>query len=139
MISGNIVTNCRNYGIFTEKQGSGSLYYSRGLLITAPAVEGPRPTDDVDVIIEVTGLAGYHRIVRELRERGHDKEPREQGHVRPDDGEDWEREGQGEEESVVAEVQGDPHDDRHAGRPAAGFGRALGSVARAGANGMGAR
>lgn len=26
----------------------------RGLLITDPAVEGPRPTKDVDVIVEVT-------------------------------------------------------------------------------------
>src|SRR3989304_9993939 len=43
---------------------------------------------------------------------GEDEEPREEADVRTDDGEDRERKREGQEQSVVAEVQGDPHDDR---------------------------
>jgi hypothetical protein len=42
----------------------------RGLLVTDPAVEGTRPTDDVDVIVEVAGLPGYYELASELRSRG---------------------------------------------------------------------
>jgi hypothetical protein len=33
----------------------------RGLLVTDPAMAGPRPTEDVDTIIEVTSLLKYWR------------------------------------------------------------------------------
>ena len=42
----------------------------RGLLITDPAVEGPRPTDDVDVIVEVASHVAYQKLAAELRDRG---------------------------------------------------------------------
>lgn len=39
------------------------------LWITAPAAPTPRPTRDVDVIVEVVSLAGYYQLGDELRER----------------------------------------------------------------------
>lgn len=41
-----------------------------GLLITNPAAVGVRPTEDVDAIIEVASLAGYHALQPLLAERG---------------------------------------------------------------------
>ncbi len=41
-----------------------------GLLITDPANPPIRPTEDVDIVAEVVALSGYHRIEKELRERG---------------------------------------------------------------------
>lgn len=40
-----------------------------GLLITQPAVADIRPTEDVDAIVEVATLAGYHALAKELAER----------------------------------------------------------------------
>jgi hypothetical protein len=42
----------------------------RGLLITDPAVEGPRPTKDIDVIAEVTPRSACYRLEEELRGLG---------------------------------------------------------------------
>lgn len=41
-----------------------------GLLLTNPAAAGVRPTEDVDAIIEVASLAGYHALQPLLAERG---------------------------------------------------------------------
>lgn len=41
-----------------------------GLLITNPAAAGVRPTEDVDAIVEVASLAGYHALQPLLAERG---------------------------------------------------------------------
>lgn len=41
-----------------------------GLLITDPANPPIRPTEDVDIVAEVLALSGYHRIEKNLRERG---------------------------------------------------------------------
>ena len=41
-----------------------------GLLLTHPAAAGVRPTEDVDAIIEVATLAGYHALHPLLAERG---------------------------------------------------------------------
>lgn len=41
-----------------------------GLLLTNPAVGGVRPTEDVDAIVEVASLAGYHALQPLLSERG---------------------------------------------------------------------
>lgn len=41
-----------------------------GLLLTNPAAAGVRPTEDVDAIIEVASLAGYHAMQPLLAERG---------------------------------------------------------------------
>lgn len=41
-----------------------------GLLLTNPAAAGVRPTEDVDAIIEVATLAGYHALHALLAERG---------------------------------------------------------------------
>jgi predicted nucleotidyltransferase len=41
-----------------------------GLLITNRAAAGVRPTEDVDAIVEVTTLAGYHALQPLLAERG---------------------------------------------------------------------
>lgn len=41
-----------------------------GLLITDPAMPPIRPTQDVDIVVEVLALADYHRIEKQLRERG---------------------------------------------------------------------
>jgi predicted nucleotidyltransferase len=41
-----------------------------GLLLTNPAAAGVRPTGDVDAIIEVASLAGYHALHPLLAERG---------------------------------------------------------------------
>jgi len=41
-----------------------------GLLLTDPAAPSPRVTIDVDVIVEVGSLAGYHRFSDRLKERG---------------------------------------------------------------------
>lgn len=40
------------------------------LLITDPSAFGVRPTDDVDVIVEVTSRPGYEKLESELRARG---------------------------------------------------------------------
>ena len=49
----------------------------RGLLVTDPAVEGPRPTDDVDVIAEVSPRSEYGRLEEELRALGFSNDMRE--------------------------------------------------------------
>lgn len=49
----------------------------RGLLITDPAVEGPRPTKDVDVIVEVSPRSAYYRLEEELRGLGFMNDMRE--------------------------------------------------------------
>jgi predicted nucleotidyltransferase len=41
-----------------------------GLLLTNPAAAGVRPTEDVDAIVEVASLAGYHALQPQLAERG---------------------------------------------------------------------
>ena len=41
-----------------------------GLLLTNPAAAGVRPTEDVDAIVEVASLAGYHALQPLLAERG---------------------------------------------------------------------
>ena len=41
-----------------------------GLLLTDPAAPSIRITRDVDVIVEVTSLAAYHRLTKDLREKG---------------------------------------------------------------------
>ena len=41
-----------------------------GLLLSDPAAPPIRVTKDVDVIVEVTTLTGYHRLSEQLRERG---------------------------------------------------------------------
>jgi hypothetical protein len=41
-----------------------------GLLVTDPAAAGVRPTEDVDAIVEVASLAGYHALRPLLAERG---------------------------------------------------------------------
>ncbi len=41
-----------------------------GLLLTNPAAAGVRPTEDVDAIVEVASLAGYHALHPQLAERG---------------------------------------------------------------------
>ena len=41
-----------------------------GLLITDRAAPDVRPTVDVDVLVEVTSLADYHRLEDRLRELG---------------------------------------------------------------------
>lgn len=41
----------------------------RGLLVTDPAVDAPRPTHDIDTIIEVSSLAQYHVFELELRKQ----------------------------------------------------------------------
>jgi len=41
-----------------------------GLLLTDPAAPSPRVTRDVDVIVEVGHLSGYHRFCERLKERG---------------------------------------------------------------------
>jgi hypothetical protein len=42
----------------------------RGLLITDPAAATERPTDDVDLIVELASAVAYHRFGRELRASG---------------------------------------------------------------------
>jgi hypothetical protein len=42
----------------------------RGLLVTDPAVDGPRPTDDADTIIEVSTLLQYQEFEAQLRTLG---------------------------------------------------------------------
>jgi hypothetical protein len=37
-----------------------------GLLMSQPALADIRPTEDVDAIVEVATLAGYHRLTQEL-------------------------------------------------------------------------
>jgi hypothetical protein len=49
----------------------------RGLLITDPAVEGPRPTKDVDVIVEVSPRSAYYQLEEELRDLGFKNDTRE--------------------------------------------------------------
>jgi predicted nucleotidyltransferase len=48
-----------------------------GLLLTDPAASPVRATQDVDVIVEVTSLASYHALERELEKSGfkHDRRP----------------------------------------------------------------
>lgn len=47
-----------------------------GLLITDPAMPAIRPTEDVDIVVEVAGLSGYHRVEQRLRERGFSQDMR---------------------------------------------------------------
>lgn len=49
----------------------------RGLLVTDPAVDAPRPTDDLDAIIEVASLGQYHEFELELRSLGFKNDLRE--------------------------------------------------------------
>ena len=42
----------------------------RGLLITDPGAPPERPTDDVDLIVELSSTAAYHRLAAELRSLG---------------------------------------------------------------------
>jgi hypothetical protein len=49
----------------------------RGLLITDSAVDGPRPTDDIDTIIEASSLSQYHQFELELRKLGFKNDLRE--------------------------------------------------------------
>jgi predicted nucleotidyltransferase len=42
----------------------------RGLLVTDPAAQAERPTDDVDVIVEVASLREYHQLGDDLRSLG---------------------------------------------------------------------
>jgi hypothetical protein len=42
----------------------------RGLLVTDPAASPPRPTDDVDLIIDVPSRLEYYRLGEELRQLG---------------------------------------------------------------------
>lgn len=41
-----------------------------GLLVSQPAVMDIRPTEDVDAIVEVASLAGYHALAKRLNARG---------------------------------------------------------------------
>lgn len=41
-----------------------------GLLIDNPQLMDVRPTEDVDAIVEVASLAGYHHLVEQLAQRG---------------------------------------------------------------------
>lgn len=41
-----------------------------GLLLTQPEVADVRATEDVDAIVEVFTLAGYHRLAKTLRRLG---------------------------------------------------------------------
>ncbi|MGC4367918.1 hypothetical protein [Hydrogenophaga sp. R2] len=41
-----------------------------GLLIDQPQLMDVRPTEDVDAIVEVASLAGYHQLAAQLSERG---------------------------------------------------------------------
>lgn len=45
-----------------------------GLLITDPAMPAIRPTEDVDIVVEVVALAGYHQIEGVLRGRGFEQD-----------------------------------------------------------------
>ena len=49
----------------------------RGLLVTDPAVDAPRPTHDIDTIIEVSSLAQYQVFELELRKLGFKNDIRE--------------------------------------------------------------
>jgi hypothetical protein len=42
----------------------------RGLLITDSAADAERPTDDIDVVVEIASLPDYHRLGAELRSFG---------------------------------------------------------------------
>jgi hypothetical protein len=42
----------------------------RGLLVTDPGAGPDRPTDDVDLIVELTSTAAYHRLAAELHALG---------------------------------------------------------------------
>lgn len=52
-----------------------------GLLITDPAMPAIRPTDDVDLIVEVLALSAYHRLETGLRERGFEQDLRPQAPI----------------------------------------------------------
>lgn len=41
-----------------------------GLLLSKPNLVDVRATEDVDAIVEVATLAGYHRLADELMQRG---------------------------------------------------------------------
>lgn len=47
----------------------------RGPLVTDPAVPGPRPTRDVDVIVDVSGLPHYEELCAQLRQLGFREDP----------------------------------------------------------------
>lgn len=42
----------------------------RGLLVTDPAAQGVRPTDDIDTIVEVGSLSAFHVLELELQRQG---------------------------------------------------------------------
>jgi len=49
----------------------------RGLLVTDAGAADVRPTDDVDVIVEVSSLAAYQQLESRLRSQGFKNDPRE--------------------------------------------------------------
>lgn len=53
----------------------------RGLLVTDAAVEGPRATDDVDTIIEISTLLQYQAFESELRHLGFKNDMRDDAPV----------------------------------------------------------
>jgi hypothetical protein len=48
---------------------------ARGMLVTDPAVDGPRPTKDVDVILDVKGVLGFNELCATLRQLGFRDDP----------------------------------------------------------------
>lgn len=52
-----------------------------GLLITDPAMPAIRPTEDVDLVCQVTALAEYHRVEQALRTRGFAQDMRPQAPI----------------------------------------------------------
>ncbi len=46
-----------------------------GLLLTDPAAPNPRPTQDVDVVVEAASRVAYYAIEQRMRERGFRQEP----------------------------------------------------------------
>jgi hypothetical protein len=53
----------------------------RGLLVTDPAAQGVRPTDDIDTIVEVGSLSAYHEVERELQRHGFKHDLREEAPI----------------------------------------------------------
>lgn len=53
----------------------------RGLLVTDPAAQGVRPTDDIDTIVEVSSLSAYHEVELELQRRGFKHDLREEAPI----------------------------------------------------------
>ena len=50
-----------------------------GLLLSDPAAPPLRVTRDVDVMVEVATLSGYHKFNEKLRKRGFNEDTRPQG------------------------------------------------------------